>query len=206
MRPRLRFLDDVLVSRILDEARDLLATLGVEVHNAAATELLLAHGARTDERGRVLIPATVVDRALRAAPHAVRLFDALGVQTHELGGDAVYFIFGSAAIHVLDGETGRIRPPTTADYVRYAKLVAGLLHFVSQSTVFIFADVLEGIQDSFRLFLSLLLGEKPIVTKTFSATSFKIMRNLQLKMRGTTKTLQTKPLYLFSYCPTAPLK
>ena len=42
MRPHLRFLDDALVSRILDEARDLLATIGVEVHNDAATELLLA--------------------------------------------------------------------------------------------------------------------------------------------------------------------
>ena len=78
MRPSLRFLDDALVSRILDEARDLLATLGVEVHNDAATELLLAHGARKDERGRVLVPAPVVDRALASAPHAVRLFDALG--------------------------------------------------------------------------------------------------------------------------------
>ena len=129
MNPRLRFLDDALVSRILDEAHDLLATLGVEVHNDAATELLLAHGARKDERGRVLHPRARSSTApSRAAPRAVRLFDALGAQTHELGGDAVYFTPGSAAIHVLDGETGRIRTPTTADYVRYAKLVAGLPH------------------------------------------------------------------------------
>ena len=144
MKPSLRFLEDALVSRILDEAHDLLATLGVEVHNDAATELLLAHGARKDDRGRVLIPAPVVDRALRAAPHAVRLFDALGAQTHELGGDAVYFTPGSAAIHVLDGETGRIRTPATADYVRYAKLVAGLPHIAAQSTALIPADVPGG--------------------------------------------------------------
>ena len=33
MRPTLRFLDDTLIDRILDEARDILATLGVEIHN-----------------------------------------------------------------------------------------------------------------------------------------------------------------------------
>ena len=206
MKPSLRFLDDALVSRILDEAHDLLATLGVEVHNDAAAELLLAHGARKDERGRILIPAPVVDRALRAAPHAIRLFDALGAQTHELGGDAVYFTPGSAAIHVLDGETGRIRTPATADYVRYAKLVAGLPHIAAQSTALIPADVPGGIQDSFRLFLSLLLGEKPVVTGAFSAAGFEVMRDLQLAVRGTPDGLRARPLCVFSCCPTAPLQ
>jgi trimethylamine--corrinoid protein Co-methyltransferase len=206
MRPRLRFLDDALVSRILDEARDLLATLGVEVHNDLATQLLLVNGARKDDRGRVVIPAPVVDGALRTAPPCVRLFDALGSPTHELAGDAVYFTPGSAAIHILDGETGRIRPPTSADYVRYAKLVAGLPHIAAQSTALIPADVPEAIQDSFRLFLSLLFGEKPVVTGAFSAAGFEVMRDLQLAVRGTPLALREKPLCVFSCCPTAPLK
>ena len=206
MRPRLRFLDDALLSRILDEARDLLATIGIEVHNDAAAELLLAHGATKDARGRVLVPAALVDRALASAPRSVRLFDALGSQTHELGGEAVYFTPGSAAIHVLDGTTGRVRPPTTADYVRYAKLVPGLAHIAAQSTALIPADVPEGIQDSYRLFMSLLLGEKPVVTGAFSAAGFGVMRDLQLAVRGTPEALRARPLCVFSCCPTAPLK
>jgi trimethylamine--corrinoid protein Co-methyltransferase len=206
MRPRLRFLDDALVGRILEEARHLLATLGVDVHNAAATDLLLAHGARQDERGRVRLPADLVDRALASAPQAVRLFDVLGEQTHELGGDAVYFTPGSAAIHVLDGATGHIRAPSTADYVRYAKLVTGLPHLAAQSTALIPADVPEGVQDGYRLFLSLLLGEKPVVTGAFSAAGFAMMRDLQLAVRGTAEALREKPLCVFSCCPTAPLR
>jgi len=207
MLPRLRFLDDALVSRILDEARDLLATIGVEVHNAAAVELLSSGGARVDEgRKRVLLPAGLVDRALQATPRAVRLFDALGRQTHELAGDSVYFTPGSAAIHVLDGKTGRIRPPTAADYVRYAKLVAGLPHIAAQSTALIPEEVPEGVSDSYRLFLSLLLGEKPVVTGAFSAKGFEAMRDLQLVVRGTAEELRAKPLCVFSCCPTAPLK
>lgn len=185
MRPRVRFLEDALVDRILDEARDLLATVGVEVHNDAAAELLLAAGASRDARGRILVPADVVDAALRSAPRAVRLYDALGRQTHELAGDAVYFTPGSAAIRVLDGATGAIRPPTTDDYVRHAKVVAGLPHLAAQATAIVPADVPEGIADSWRLFLSLLLGEKPVVTGAFGAAGFAVMRDLQLAVRGT---------------------
>jgi trimethylamine--corrinoid protein Co-methyltransferase len=206
VRPRLRLLDDPLLTRILDEARHVLATVGVEVPNDAAAELLLAHGARRDERGRLRLTADLVDRALATAPRAVRLFDVLGRQTHELAGDAVYFTPGSAAIHVLDGETGRIRPPSTADYVRHAKVVAGLAHVAAQSTALIPADVPEGIQDSYRLFLSLLLGEKPVVTGAFGAGGFEVMRGLQLAVRGTAEALREKPLCVFSCCPTAPLK
>jgi trimethylamine--corrinoid protein Co-methyltransferase len=207
VRPRLRLLEDALVSRILDEARDLLATVGVEVHNEAAVELLASGGARVEPgQKRVLLPAALVDRTLGTAPRAVRLFDALGRQTHELAGDHVYFTPGSAAIHVLDGESGRIRPPTTADYVRYAKVVAGLPHIAAQSTALIPSDVPEGVSDSYRLFLSLVLGEKPVVTGAFSAQGFHVMRELQLVVRGSAEQLRSKPLCVFSCCPTAPLK
>ena len=207
MRPRLRLLDDALVDRVLDEARDLLATLGVQVHNEAAVEILAANGAHVDgERGRIRIPGAVLDGALRTAPHTVRLFDTLGRQTHDLGGDNVYFTPGSAAIHVLDEATGCIRTPATADYVRYAKVVCGLSHIAAQSTALIPADVPGAIADSWRLCLSLLLGEKPVVTGAFSAEGFEVMRDLQLAVRGTAEALGDRPLTVFSCCPTAPLK
>jgi trimethylamine--corrinoid protein Co-methyltransferase len=194
MPPTLRFLDDTLVDRILDEARDLLAHLGVEVHNDEAASLLISHGARRDDRGRLVIPPAMVEEALKTAPGVVRLYDALGRPTHELTGDNVYFTPGSAAIHVLDLDTGRIRPPTTADYVRYVKVVSGLAH------------IPEAVSDSYRLYLSLLLGEKPVVTGAFSAEGFAVMRDLLLAVRGSGDALQEKPLALFSCCPTAPLK
>jgi trimethylamine---corrinoid protein Co-methyltransferase len=205
--PRLRLLDDALIGRILDEARDLLVTLGLEVHNDAAVELFSSSGATLDPTtGRVRLPGPLVDRALRSAPRVVRLFDVLGRATHELAGDNVYFTPGSAAIHVLDDATGAIRPPSSDDYVRYAKLVAGLPNIAAQSTALIPADVPGAVADSWRLFLSLLLGEKPVVTGAFSAGGFEVMHDLQLAVRGTAELLREQPLCLFSCCPTAPLK
>jgi trimethylamine--corrinoid protein Co-methyltransferase len=207
MRPQLRFLDDALVDRILDEARSLLGRLGVEVHNEVASRLLVAGGACVDEATkRVLLPEALLDTALRAAPRLVRLFDVLGEQTHELAGDAVYFTPGSAAIHVLDEATGVVRSPSTVDYVRHAKLVSRLPHIAAQSTALIPSDVPGEIADSWRLFLSLLLCEKPVVTGAFSAAGFAVMRDLQLAVRGTPEDLRRKPLCIFSCCPTAPLQ
>jgi trimethylamine--corrinoid protein Co-methyltransferase len=60
--------------------------------------------------------------------------------------------------------------------------------------------------DSYRLFLSLLYGEKPVVTGTFTAESFAVMKDFQIAVRGTEKALIEKPLTVFSCCPTSPLK
>ncbi|MFQ5628088.1 MAG: trimethylamine methyltransferase family protein, partial [bacterium] len=64
----------------------------------------------------------------------------------------------------------------------------------------------EQISDSYRLFLSLLYCQKPVVTGTFSAEGFDVMKDLQLAVRGTENALREKPLTVFSCCPTSPLK
>jgi len=207
MRPTLRLLDAGLIRRIVTEARDIVGTLGVEVHNPGALDLLHAHGARVDRHtARAFLPDDLVDRALASAPSSFRLFDLHGRETHDFRDDRVYFTPGSAAINILDGDTGAIRPPTTADYIRYVKVVSGLPHIASQSTAFIPADVPSGISDSYRLFLSLMYGVKPVVTGAFTIEAFEVMKNLQVAVRGTDAALAERPLAIFSCCPTAPIK
>lgn len=206
MRPRFRLLDDSLVDRIVDEARAVLATLGVELHDPEGRDLLRAHGATPDAAGtRLRIPEALVEKALATAPRGFALFDAAGNATHDLSGEKVRFAPGSAAIRLLDPGVGALRPPLSADYVRYAKLVAGLPHLAAQSTAFVPADVPAAISDCWRLFLSLLLCRKPVVTGAFTAEGFAVMRDLLLAARGTDEALRGKPLALFTCCPTSPL-
>ncbi|MBM3696364.1 MAG: hypothetical protein FJW79_10605, partial [Actinobacteria bacterium] len=207
MRPRLQLLDEALIDRILDEARHVLATIGVEIESDGARALLAEHGAPVDEAtGRVRLPAALIDRALAAAPRAIGLYDVLGAQTHDLSGANVHFTPGSSALLVLDHATGTMRPPTTANYIEHAKVVSGLGNIAAQSTALIPADVSEKIQDSYRLFLSLLYGEKPVVTGAFTVESFEVMREMQVAVRGSERALREKPLTIFSCCPTSPLK
>jgi trimethylamine--corrinoid protein Co-methyltransferase len=207
MRPVLKLLSDDLIANVVAEARGLLCTLGVEIHNQAVAAMLCDYGAAAGGAdGRVRFTQDLIDRALRTVPRSFRLFDALGNPACDFSRDNVYFTPGSAAIQILDGATGEMRPPTTADYVRYVKLTSGLAHIASQSTALIPADVHERIADSYRLYLSLLYGEKPVVTGAFTIEAFEVMRDLQLAVRGSAEALREKPLCVFSCCPTAPLK
>jgi len=207
MKPAIRFLADALIARITSEAMDLLAHLGVEIENPALLDLLAAHGASVDRAARrARLGPELVERALRTAPREFRLFDVLGRETHHFAGDKVHFTPGSAALHILDSDTGAARKPVTADYVRYARLMSRLDHIAAQSTAFIPADVHQMIGDSYRLYLSLRFCEKPVVTGAFTAEAFAVMHDLQVVVRGSAAALREKPLTIFSCCPTAPLR
>ncbi|MDY7110511.1 MAG: trimethylamine methyltransferase family protein [Planctomycetota bacterium] len=207
MRPRIELLDQELKEKIIAEARSILDSPGVEIHNDRVLARLADHGAVVDgETRRARINDDLIDKALRAAPGSFTVHDALGRPALDLRERNVHFTPGSAAIHILDHETGALRTPTTRDYVDYARLVGGLEHIASQSTAFIPGDVPEKISDSYRLYLSLLQGEKPVVTGAFTIEAFGIMKDLQLAVRGTEEALREMPLTIFSCCPTAPLK
>ena len=207
LRPQVRFLGDELIERIVGEARIILRQLGTKVQNPRVLALLADHGARVDrEKSHVWYTDALLDKALATAPRSFKLYDALGRETHDFSGHKIHFTPGSAALHVLDHESQQIRKPDTGDYVSYVRLVSGLDHIAAQSTAFIPADVAELISDSYRLFLSLLYGEKPVVTGTFTIESFEVMRDMQLIVRGGERELREKPLTVFSCCPTSPLK
>ena len=207
MRPKVRFLDDELISQILDEGKQILAELGVEIHNEGVLEMLAEHGAKIDlQQSKAFISGDLVDKAVEAAPNSFKLYDVLGNETHNFTEDNVYFTPGTAAINILDGRTGEIRKPLTNDYIRFSKVVSRMEYVASQSTAIIPSDVHEKISDSYRLYLSLLYCEKPVVTGAFTIEAFEIMKDLQLAVRGSEEELRAKPLTIFSCCPTSPIK
>ncbi len=207
MRPKLHFLIEELIERIISEARDVLCTLGVEIHNNRAVSLMNDHGARIDHHTkRVYFTPDLIDKILKTAPRSFILYDVLGNEAVHLSDFNVNYTPGSAAINFLDGDANTMRKPTTSDYIRYAKLMSSMQNIASQSTAMIPTDVHERISDSYRLFLSLMYCEKPVVTGGFTIEAFGIMKDLQIAVRGSKEKLAEKPLTIFSCCPTSPLK
>jgi trimethylamine--corrinoid protein Co-methyltransferase len=211
IRPALKFLSDDLIRQIITEARDILCKLGVKIYDKKILSLLSDHGAHIDgDRQNVRFTGDMIDRALKTVPSSFKLYDVKGNQTHDFSGTNVYFTPASSALNILDmdirHEADQVREPNTNDYIRYIKVVGQLNHIASQSTAFIPADVSEKISDSYRLYLGLLYGEKPVVTGTFSDSGFSIMKEFQVAIRGTEKELKEKPLTIFSCCATTPLK
>ena len=206
-RPKISFLNKKLIEQIIEQSREILCTLGVQIYNSDIITVLADHGAGIIKNAhQVFFTNEIIDRALSSAPSSFRLFDVLGKQTHDFRQNQVYFTPASSALDVIDIDTKQSRRPVTQDYIRYTKIIQQLPFIHSQSTAFIPADVHEKISDSYRLFLSLLVCEKPVVTGTFTLESFEVMKDFQLAIRGDEKSLRQKPLTIFSCCPTSPLK
>ncbi|MEN8223407.1 MAG: trimethylamine methyltransferase family protein [Acidobacteriota bacterium] len=207
IRPQVRFLSDQLIEKILDEAREILCKLGTKVQNKKILELLADSGAKADfETGNVLYTQELIDKALKTVPSSFKLYDITGKETHYFNDNNVYFTPGSAALNILDSDSDKIRRPKTGDYIDYVKLLSSLDNIAAQSTAFIPDDVHEKVSDSYRLYLSLMFGEKPVVTGTFTIEAFEVMRDMQIAVRGDSEKLREQPLTVFSCCPTSPLK
>ncbi|MCD6161023.1 MAG: trimethylamine methyltransferase family protein [candidate division Zixibacteria bacterium] len=207
MRPAIKFLSDELIEKIVSEGREIICKLGVAIHNQGVLSMLSDHGAKVDmDKNHVYFTQDIIDKSLKAAPASFKLYDSLGNEAVDLSGFNVNFTPGSAAINILDYDTNKIHRPSSLDYAHYVKLMRGMNHIASQSTAMVPGDVHENISDSYRLYLSLMFCEKPVVTGTFTIEAFEIMKDLQLAVRGSKENLAAKPLTIFSCCPTSPIK
>jgi trimethylamine--corrinoid protein Co-methyltransferase len=206
MIPSVTWLGDELAHRIIDEAKDILGQIGVEVVDDPSRNLLTEHGAAIGDDGRVKIDRAMVDGALQRAPRSFSLYDINGVCTHDYRGTRTHFTPGSAAINILDRSSRKIRPAVTSDLVSLAKVVSGLPRIDAQSTALVASDVPEAISDSYRLFINLLFCHKAVVTGAFTAGGFALIRELLVAARGSADELEKKPLAMLTCCPTSPLR
>jgi trimethylamine--corrinoid protein Co-methyltransferase len=206
VQPHLSLLDDALVERIILEGLELLQAPGVKVYSDEGLALLADAGADVDFEAKVAcIPQPLVEAALKTAPPSFALYDAEGNVAVRYEGDHVQFDPGSSAVRILDGETGQHRQPVTADYVRYAQLTEMLPAYEAISTAFVCSDVVEGIGDLYRLYLTLLYSKKPIVTGAFRIDTMHVMKDLLVAEAGSLEALVAKPRAVFDVCSSPPL-
>ncbi|GAG97939.1 unnamed protein product, partial [marine sediment metagenome] len=64
MRPTLNIISDDLITRIVNEAKRILAETGMDIRGAKMRKRLLDHGLKTDSEGkRILFPEDLVESA-----------------------------------------------------------------------------------------------------------------------------------------------
>jgi len=205
LRPKIKVLDEEHKISILSEAKEILETFGVFVENNQARELLKNQGVN-NEGLSFLIPPDLVEKCLKSVPHEIVLYDREGKEHMTLKDDNVHFDPGSAAILILDENSGETREATLNDFIRFSKIVDHLKYIEAQSTALVYQDVPKEAQDWHRLFIALSNCHKPVITGTFKKESFSIMRELLLSCRLSEDDLARKPLAIFDACPSPPLK
>ena len=118
MRPTIQVIDERLAARIVDEAMQVLAEIGIEVRGSELRRRLLDAGLTLDDKGeRLLFPQALVEQAIADAPSEFDLYDRDGSLYTTLGGNKVHFVPASSGLKVLDHRNGKVRPPNTADFV-----------------------------------------------------------------------------------------
>ena len=203
-RPIMKMLTDEMIEKIVAEALDVLEHIGVFVDNEEATKLLREAGMKIKEH-RVFITEKLVYDCLKTTPKSIKIYDRDGNPKMILNNNNIYFVTGSAALNILDSN-GKIRKPSTQDYIDFTQLTDSLPYIAAQSTAIIPADVHEELADRYRLYLSLIHSTKPIVTGTFTKEGFVPMKEMLVTVRGTEDSLRQKPLAIFDVCPSPPLK
>jgi len=206
IRPTARLLTPSLIGRIVDEAFDILASIGVLVENEGARRLLLDGGATETAAGRTLMSRTLVERSLAAAPREFIMWNVPATRSYRIGGDEVHFDPGSAALRIFDHRASAQREARTQDLVDFFRLTEKLEFFHLQSTGLTSSDVPVEVADFYRMFVAFQHCSKPIVTGTFTVEGFKPMLEMLLLLRGGADELKARPLAIFDACPSPPLK
>ncbi|MEO5704155.1 MAG: trimethylamine methyltransferase family protein [Candidatus Limnocylindrales bacterium] len=200
MRPRLQLLDAPLVVSIVDEAKRLLAEVGMEIRGKELRQRLLDHGLPSDATGtRILFPADVVERAIASAPSSFVLHDRDGKPHAELGGDRVHFVPGSSGLKILDHRTGEARLADTTDFTEYVRIADGLEHIPYLATAFSTnADIEAQVSDAWRLYLVLMNSKRPVVSGAFTEHGVERMVEMMLLFRHDKADLIARPMSIFT--------
>lgn len=115
-------LDPPEIRAIYDTALRLLAELGMGEVPARLRNDLLKAGAVDHGDGRIRFPSALVEDAIAAAAKRFPLHGRDPSRSIEVGGDAVHFGTGGAAVQTLDLDTAHYRPSTLGDLHDFTRL------------------------------------------------------------------------------------
>jgi len=204
MRPSLNVLSEDLISRILSEAKRIMAENGMDIRGSTLKSRLLDNGLKLDKTGeRVLFPTDVVDKAISDAPKSFTLFDRDGKAFTEIGGDHVHYVPGSSGLKIQDHRSGETRLANSKDFIEYARLCDGLEHIAYLATAFSTnKDIESQVSDAWRLYMLLTTSKKPIVTGAFSESGVPRMVEMLQMFRAGQSDMIAKPMSIFTITAT----
>ena len=115
-------LSDADLRAIYDTALRLLAELGMGEVPQRLWDDLIAAGAVDLGNGRIGLPRTLVEVIIAGAAKRFTLHGRDPDRSIQVGGDAVHFGTGGAAVNTLDMQTGLYRPSTLQDLHDFTRL------------------------------------------------------------------------------------
>jgi trimethylamine--corrinoid protein Co-methyltransferase len=203
MRPTIQILEPAQITAVLDEARRIMAEVGMDIRGAKLRERLIDAGLPVDPKGRVLFPTDVVNRAIETAPKSFTLYNRDGEPHANIGGWNVHFVPGSSGLKIMDHRTGETRLANSTDFIEYARLCDGLAHVPYLATAFSTNNDIEPqVSDAWRLYMILTTTKKPVVSGAFGEHGVPRMAEMMQLFRRDRAELIARPMSIFTITAT----
>ncbi len=204
-----RPLSEADVKKVSDAAMDVLQKAGMAVYSDTALEAYERAGAEVDGDNRIArLPRAMVEDAVASNPSSVTLY-ARGNEEYDavLEKNRVHYGTGGTAIYVLDPDTGKRRPSTTADVALNARMVEALEN-IHLFTINVFPNEIRAKDeiDVNRFFHSLNNTTKHVMGGIYSMEGcMKVVRMAEM-IAGGAEALRKRPFVSFITLMISPLK
>jgi trimethylamine--corrinoid protein Co-methyltransferase len=189
--------------KIHEASLTIMDEIGLQIKGEQVLQLLLDHGARTAGDGRVRIPVSLVEQALKAVPGEFTLFSRDGEPYVQVNKDNTIFGTHSDQLEILDPFSGKARKFLRKD----TKLMSTLAEYLSNIdfvlSVGLSSDVPTRYQTQAAFIETVKNFRKPINFSSNDLQGLKDVLEIAALVAGGKKKLREKP-FVFYYCEPIP--
>ena len=125
-KPRLEVVNKEQMWAIHQAALEMLQTTGFDMQHKAVKRMLMDAGCSISRRGRICMPARMVEDALKTAPKSINLHDQQGNPAMNVTGENCFYGTGSDTLFTLDIDNGRRRRTSLHDTANFARMADAL--------------------------------------------------------------------------------
>ncbi len=205
MQPRLTFLNEAELDKIIDGAFEVLARVGVHIGSERVMDIVASQPGAQRVGDRVTLSRDLVERCLKTCPAEVKLYRQDRDEPIVLAGDEVNFVAGSTVPYIYDPSSTGLREATSRDLVNHTKVIDRCDYIDLQSGSFVPSDVPKPIVSAYRYYLALLYSPKPMFSGAFGTDDIAVIWGVMSALAGGEKELSERPLALLCVNPSSPL-
>jgi trimethylamine---corrinoid protein Co-methyltransferase len=193
-------------SQMRDASLEILETTGVRLFDQAALDLLRCAGVKITDENLARIPASLVERAFKMAPHEVVLYNRNAEPAMHIQGYRSYFGPGSDCLHIIDHRTGERREPRLADVIEGLTICDALDNIDFVMSLFLPVDVNRNFTDRYQMETMLNHTTKPIIFVTYELSGCLDAVHMAEVVAGGASRLAEQPFTVCYINPTSSLR
>lgn len=197
-----KFFTQAEAEKIHAASLEILATVGLLVHNEKARGIYAKHGCNVDSQtGLVKIPHNIVEECRKSFVPDYK-FTAQDPQYDvSLRENRPVVVTGSSAPNIIDPKTGKERRATSADIANIAHLINELPGFDVFSISTLADDAPKGMFSLSRFYPALKNCKKPVRSNTPNMKDLEQVLELGALIAGSKEAYLERPFINHHYCP-----